>query len=117
MTTDELRRLLDLAAKACGIQVDERGPYTEVPCMQSEFGKGTWIENVRRDWNPHTDDGDSARIRTALRMNVIWSDTAVHCLSSLGDAFESFADHNNDRNAALRLCALRVAAMIGEGME
>ena len=23
-------------------------------------------------------------------------------------------DHNNDRNAALRLCALKVAAMIGE---
>jgi hypothetical protein len=27
------------------------------------------------------------------------------------------ADHNGDRNAALRLCALKVAAMIGEGME
>ncbi len=26
-------------------------------------------------------------------------------------------DHNNDRNAALRLCALKVAVMIGEGME
>ena len=32
-------------------------------------------------------------------------------------ADESFADHNGDRNAALRLCALKVAAMIGEGME
>jgi len=31
-------------------------------------------------------------------------------------ALESFSDHNNDRNAALRRCALRVAAMIGEGM-
>ena len=59
----------------------------------------------------------SARVRTALRISVIWSDTAVHCLNSLGDAVESFADHNGDRNAALRLCALKVAAMIGEEME
>jgi len=29
---------------------------------------------------------------------------------------ELVADHNNDHNAALRLCALKVAAMIGEGM-
>ena len=29
---------------------------------------------------------------------------------------EAFTDHNNDRNAALRLCALRVAAAIGEQM-
>lgn len=35
----------------------------------------------------------------------------------MGEAFESFADHNNDRNAALRLCALKVAAMIGEVMK
>ena len=27
-------------------------------------------------------------------MNVIWSDTAVHCLNSMGGAIESFSDHN-----------------------
>jgi len=117
MTTDELRRMLELAARACGIQVDERGPFTEVPCMQSEFGKGNWIESSRRAWIPDIDDGDSARMRSAIRMNVIWSDTAVHCINSMGVAFEQFSDHNGDRNAALRLCALKVAAMIGEGME
>ena len=54
MTTDELCRMLELAARACGAQIE--------PCVCSSH-------------------------------------------------------HNNDRNAALRLCALRVAAMIGEGME
>ena len=91
-TKTELRHLLEMAARACG-------------CSSGGH------------WSPHADDGMSARMRTALRMNVLWSDTAVHCLNSMGEAFESFADHNGDRDAALRLCALKVAAMIGEGME
>ena len=98
-TKTELRHLLEMAARACGAQIE--------PCVCSSGGH----------WSPHADDGMSARMRTALRMNVLWSDTAVHCLNSMGEAFESFADHNGDRNAALRLCALKVAAMIGEGME
>lgn len=129
MTTEtELRHM---AAKACGILVDERGPFTEVPCMQSEFGNGNWIENVRRDWNPHTDDGDSARMRSALgiSVNFVCSPTSnrisgVRCFADrighymqMHEHVEHVADHNNDRNAALRLCALRVAAAIGEGMK
>ena len=50
-----------------------------------------------------------------MRINVLWSDTAVHCANSFGDAYESFADHESP-DAALRLCALRVAAMMGEQM-
>ena len=38
-------------------------------------------------------------------------------LAAQARRLELLADHNNDRNAALRLCALKVAAMIGEGME
>ena len=112
MTTDELRRMLELAARACGIHLhhwfEAHGCYmaSSIKGGDPDFG-----------WCPDEDDGDSAKMRTALRMNVIWSDTAVHCLNSMGEAFESFADHNNDRNAALRLCALRVAAAIGENTQ
>ena len=107
MTTDELRRLLEMAARACGAQIE--------PCVCSS--QPFRFKATKNHFSPHVDDGASARMRTALRMNVIWSDTAVHCLNSMGGAIESFADHNGDRNAALRLCALRVAAMIGVGME
>ena len=128
MTTEELRRLLEMAARACGIQVDERGPFTEVPCMQSEFGKGNWIESSRRAWIPDIDDGDSARMRSALGIGVAWepdpsgeiqSLSHVHCMCWRipHGRSQRIADHNGDRNAALRLCALKVAAMIGEGME
>jgi len=106
-TETELRHLLEMAAKACGAQIE--------PCVCSS--QPFRFKATKNHFSPHADDGTSARMRTALRMNVIWSDTAVHCLNSMGGAFESFADHNGDRNAALRLCALRVAAMIGEGME
>ena len=108
MTTEpELRHLLEMAAKACGAQIE--------PCVCSS--QPFRFKATKNHFSPHVDDGASARMRTALRMNVIWSDTAVHCLNSMGGAIESFADHNGDRNAALRLCALKVAAMIGEGME
>lgn len=103
----ELRHLLEMAAKACGAQIE--------PCVCSS--QPFRFKATGGHWSPHVDDGMSARVRTALRISVIWSDTAVHCLNSLGDAVESLSDHDGDRNAALRLCALKVAAMIGEGME
>lgn len=107
MTTEtELRHLLEMAAKACGAQIE--------PCVCSS--QPFRFKSTGGHWSPHADDGMSARMRTALRMNVIWSDTAVHCICSTADAFESIFN-DTDRNAALRLCALRVAAMIGEGLE
>lgn len=111
MTTDELRRMLELAAKAMGYVATEslRNGEFRVHDESDQYWSFAW--------QPHTDDGDSARMRTALRMNVIWSDTAVHCLNSMGGSLESFSDHNGDRNAAMRLCALKVAAMIEEGIE
>jgi len=98
MTTDELRHLLEMAAKACGIE----------------------IEDNRQHWTPDTDDGDSARMRSALGINVAWYGNLVECSTSAEDSTDEWtelvADHNNDRNAALRRCALRVAAMVGERM-
>lgn len=122
MNTDELRHLLEMAAKACGAQIEpcvcSSQPFRFKSEQMQKATEVEWVYDIEDyHWSPHADDGMSARMRTALRMNVIWSDTAVHCLNSMGGAIESFADHNGDRNASLRLCALKVAAMIGEGME
>lgn len=105
-TKTELRHLLEMAARACGAQIET------CVCSSQPFR----FKSTGGHWSPHADDGASARMRTALRMNVIWSDTAVHCICKTADAFESIF-HGTDPNAALRLCALKVAAMIGEGME
>jgi len=83
-------------------------------------------------WAPHVDDGDNSRMRTKLRIDVLWvyaengDAVGVECsvMRHHGDRFftmrarwiEMLADHNNDPDAALRLCALRVAAQMGEQM-
>lgn len=115
MTTDELRRMLELAARAMGYVATE------------SFRNGEFRVHDKSDqywsfaWNPHTDDGDSARMRSALGINVAWYGNLVECSTSAEDSTDEWtelvADHNGDRNAALRLCALRVAAAIGESMK
>lgn len=111
MTTDELRRMLELAARACGAQIE--------PCVCSS--QPFRFKATGGHWSPHADDGASARMRSALGINVAWYGNLVECSTSAEDSTDEWtelvADHNGDRNAALRLCALRVAAMIGEGME
>ena len=116
MTTDELRHLLEMAAKACGIEI-EQCTCTDVPFRRKDN---------RQHWTPDTDDGDSARMRSALGICVNWiwyamngehKCVGVECGYPFSRAIDVYLkDHNNDRNAALRLCALKVAAMIGEGM-
>lgn len=130
MTTEtELRHLLEMAAKACGYMPNNNWRWSPRAGTDGAFSYrigGDWVE-----WAPHTDDGDSARMRSALGIgvNFVCSPTSnrisgVRCFADrighymqMHEHVERVAEHNNDRNAALRLCALKVAAMIGEGME
>jgi hypothetical protein len=110
MTTDELRRLVERAAKTIGLSGELRddGPYNDV----------SWWDDDGNIYQWHRDDGDCARLIAVCQIDVSWFPNSVHCERwryhhgiSLGSRFdEAFTDHNNDRNAALRLCALRVAA-------
>ena len=103
MTT---REMLELAARAANIRWDKTDEVW--------FGDG-----VGKEWNPDTDDGDSSRMRTKLRIDVTWLPESVRCEhweDYDAEAMERLSDHNNDPDAALRLAALRVAAMMGERM-
>ena len=117
MTTEtELLHLLEMAARACGYMPNNNWQWCQRAGTDGAFRYrlgGDWVE-----WAPHTDDGDSARMRSALLVDVYMQEWQVVCTKDRRAMFfEKFADHNNDRNAALRLCALKVAAMIGVGME
>lgn len=129
----DIRKMLELAAKAMGRKIPTPRQYP-----------WAWInddgihENISEDgsrvktWAPHVDDGDNSRMRTKLRIDALWvyaengDAVGVECsvMRHHGDRFftmrarwiEMLADHNNDPDAALRLCALRVAAAIGEQM-
>lgn len=111
MSTD--RELLMLAAKADGrtgfVFEDHRGLGFCTPGENPVF------------WNPLTDDGDEARLESALGLWVCWYPEWVlvgpevygHTGSACG---EYFGQHAGDKQAARRLAGVRAAAEIGERM-
>jgi hypothetical protein len=51
------RELLELAAKAAGMEV-----------IHDAADRGLWIHGVEDEWNPITDDGDALRLAVKLGM-------------------------------------------------
>jgi hypothetical protein len=102
------RELLELAAKAAGLEFD--------PTVQNKLGLIVVAEDAscqsdQKLWNPLTDDGDALRLAVKLEIVIepgdSWSDaggwsTVYHC------------DHNNDPYAATRRAIVRAAAEIGK---
>ena len=120
----DTRKLLELAAKAMGYEHTKDNTRSDLWFLLD----GKHVSETQRHyivWAPHTDDGDSARMRSALGIGVEWIGSGgftdligVECWGwERGKHVRYFADHNNDRDAALRMCALRVAAGIGRGMK
>lgn len=101
------RETLELAAKAAGYEVS-----FDITC----------IPFFRRDvpgsptWNPEHDDGDSARLRTELWIDVEYHRSRVWCLHDVAAVHGIYSDHAGDKHAALRYATLMVAAEIGRRM-
>ena len=91
------RELLELAAKACGLEEAK---------MRIEFNQ----------WNPLTDDGDALRLAVKLRLDIQQFDmtnmveTWRHPHQGWGE------DYGNDPYAATRRAIVRAAAEIGRNM-
>jgi len=114
------RETLELAAKAAGYEVKFADCCGKTIAVMRE--KVASHLTAVRDWNPEHDDGDSARMRTDLSLNVDFDvDDVAAVLANRGmyggRAFERYADHNNDKHAALRYATLMVAAEIGRRMK
>lgn len=101
MTTE--REQLELAAKACGITLDEH--LNDRASYRHSYVK----------WNPLTDDGDCARMEAQLGIDVEWELLAKEVWSSCGniEIMERFIDYAGDKNAARRAASVAVAAEIG----
>lgn len=119
MTAAEMRRLLELAAKAEG-----RNGYIHEWVGGPEFV--TPGENPIT-WNPADNDGDSRRLQVKLAIDVklFGSSISGWCLSTekpwvsasidrMGRGFNELC--GDDPYAATRLAVLRAAAAIGESM-
>lgn len=108
MMTENIKELLELAAKACG--------YAEYGWMGPSF---IHIKNNQFvEWNPHIDDGDCFRMETELGISVRWY--AEYVVADVSGqpilASEEFSAHNGNENAARCMASLRVAAEIGRRM-
>ena len=104
------RELLELAAKAAGIEWPQKISGFE---MQYEG---------RRAWNPLTDDGDALRLAVGLRMmldDITKGYMAGHIVSvAVGEqgAHSCYEPREPDPYAATRRAIVRAAAEIGRNM-
>lgn len=96
------KELLELAAKAAGMEEDQRYP-------------GSYYSDLGTPWNPLTDDGDALRLAVKLNLSV---QIGYHVSwSAIPDCDNWDAeDHINDPYAATRRVIVRAAAEIGKGM-
>ena len=107
MKDGDIRELLELAARAMGYK------KSNAPLLK---GLNMYVDTrgEARMWEPDADSGDCAEMCAALGIGTQWVGAWVEC--SHGESFvtEEFGD---DRAAAWRTAALRVASEIGRGRE
>ncbi len=119
------RELLELAAKAAGIEWKPAETDAGKKC-ELKFGlwlriKGEPTELTRRRFNPLTDDGDALRL--AVKLGLILGTYAHYVtvdLLSPNDRIETITvwhSQTNDPYAATRRAIVRAAAEIGRSMK
>ena len=101
------RKLLELAAKAAGMDV--------LPHPSSKYSPSLLFIHDGCNWNPLTDDGDALRLAVKLKLLV---DGCSECARPLSDAIGwQTGDANDDPYAATRRAIVRAAAEIGRAKE
>ena len=105
------KELLELAAKAAGIEI-------------IGFGEVFWVPegaDLQRPWNPLTDDGDALRLAVKLGIGKYFciEITGSYTQADFVDNFESGAgyEHKDDPCAATRRAIVKAAAEICRSME
>ncbi len=98
------QELLELAAKAAGIEVVRT--RLDDPMNRDFLIKGT-ARNIAHDmgpWNPLTEDGDALRLAVKLRVDI----------NEARDWYFTDAEYDADPYAATRRAIVRAAAEIGK---
>lgn len=112
------RELLELAAKAAGIDITfENGRPKRIEMFRGHLAN-------YEDWNPLTDDGDALRLAVKLRFTIstlvaagadMMSGSGVHTTQEhLDEPPEFWTSHDTDPYAATRQAIVRAAAEIGK---
>ena len=98
------RELLELAAKAAGLDV---GRYDGAAGLNQPY-TNFW-------WNPLNDDGDALRLAVRLQMDVFVRAKFSEAVAPMGTP-QSVLHGFSGREAATRSAIVRVAAEIGKAM-
>lgn len=106
MTTEQQRKMLECAAKACGLIV-------RFSTMANGDVSGPWVNNS--GWNPLLYPADTAEMCARLEIDTRWhmGREAVECIhkQDAWPAYCAFAkDHDNSRMKAWMFAATMVAA-------
>jgi hypothetical protein len=108
------RELLELAAKAAGIEVFT-GRFGSKHALLIDAGLNGYVP-----WNPLTDDGDALRLAVELGMLVnVCIEASPHNQSyAVTDGRQAMVEaHNRDKFSATRRAIVRAAAEIGKGIK
>lgn len=121
------RELLELAAKAAGLQlcgyswIGENEDDEECEILDAAFVKNSPEQDVATMWNPLTDDGDALRLAGDIGLVVCIMRNAGFTgiylpACSIGGKYDEVQHHGEDEFAATRRAIVRAAAAIGEAM-
>ena len=112
MSTD--RELLELAAKAAGIEGEIKKTFGGWPCVMRKNGHA---------WQPMHDDGDALRLAVDLDLAIVpypiynKQKHSVLVKKNLAEPrFEKMELHGDDPRAATRRAIVSAAAEIGKAM-
>lgn len=108
MKTD--RELLELAAKAAGIEVwAGRGSQEDILFTRLDVCSG-------KEWNPLAKDGDALRLAAKLLLNVLASAACILVEDEKGVECIDYMYGPEDYTSGWRRAIVRAAAAIGEAM-
>lgn len=106
------RELLELAARAAGIEIQGWFGDDDNDIMFADIGPDEVIE-----WNPLTDDGDALRLAVKLNMQVSVGYRRIHaviCSDSDEPSINCSEPKEGDLYAATRRAIVRAATEIGK---
>ena len=110
------RELLELAAKAAGIDVPKESPWGGINATDGVWrdisGGGDGTRHSR--WNPLTNDGDALRLAVKLDLQVYPTDVIGAACATDGDHASSLVAHLADKGAAVRRAIVQAAAKLGK---
>lgn len=110
MTTEQQRKILECAAKACGVYLLWHERWG---CFY-DYNKRHESKDFQ-EWNPLTNPADCSEMCAALKIETVWSDLDdfVDCSKKSVFIQAHFKHHNNSSLKAWMFAATMVAAKIG----